>query len=112
VSKACSTRAPASSPTAALLDVLRDFDVEWDDGTTGIAGSLAVFVRTGGLGSGHQLLELLTAEDVVAISFEERRILARTRPSPSAVIGDALRRAPARILRRIVDRRSLSGTEM
>jgi hypothetical protein len=57
---------------------------------------MAIFVRTTGFGTGHQKLELLTAEDVVAISLEERRILARTGVPPAATIGDVLRSALAR----------------
>jgi hypothetical protein len=106
VSKGSSQRAPAPdalgerSPTAALLDVVRDFRVEWDDGSTGTAGAMAIFVRTTGFGTGHQKLELLTADDVVAISLEEQRILARTRVPPAAAFGGVLRRALARALRR------------
>jgi hypothetical protein len=115
VSKGRSQRAPtpeafaARRPTAALLDVVRDFHVEWDDGSTGTAGAMAIFVHTTGFGTGHQKLELLTAEDVVAISLEERRILARTGAPPAATIGDLLWSAPARTLRRLFARRGQPG---
>jgi hypothetical protein len=107
VSKGNSQRAPtpeafaARTPTAALLDVVRDFRVEWDDGSTGTAGSMAIFVRTAGFGTGHQKLELLTADDVVAIFLEEQRILARARVGPAWGIRDALRRALAPARRRL-----------
>jgi hypothetical protein len=76
--------------SAELLEVLRGFRVEWDDGSVGIAEAMAIFVRTAGFGSGHQKLELLTVDDLVAILPEERRIIARTRDIPAAVLGDAL----------------------
>jgi hypothetical protein len=97
-------------PKAALLNLLRDFRVEWDDGSIGTAGAMAIFVRTGGLGTGHQKLELLTADDVVAILLEEKRILARTRVPRTAAIGDALRSAPARALRRLLGHRGQAHT--
>jgi hypothetical protein len=84
-----------------LLDLLQDFRVEWDDGSLGTAGAMAIFVRTGGLGTGHQKLELLTVDDVVAILLEERRILARTQVPATAAIGDLLRSALARTFRRL-----------
>jgi hypothetical protein len=91
----------ANAPKPALLDLLRDFRVEWDDGSIGTAGAMAIFVRTKGLGTGHQKLELLTVDDVVAILLEERRILARTRIPPTAAIGDVLRSALAGARRRL-----------
>ena len=94
--------------TIALLDLLRDFHVEWDDGSIGTAGTMAIFVRTGGLGTGHQKLELLTAEDVVAISLEERRIFARAGVPPAETIADVLWSTP-RTLRRIFTRRGQRG---
>jgi hypothetical protein len=106
VSKGNSQRAPtpeafaARTPTAALLDVVRDFRVEWDDGSIGTAGGMAIFVCTTGFGTGHQKLELLTADDVVAISLEEQRIIARTRVPPAAAFGNVLRRMLARFRRR------------
>ena len=39
--------------SAESLEGLRGFRVEWDDGSTGIAGGIAVFVRTPGFGSDH-----------------------------------------------------------
>lgn len=95
-------------PKVALLDLLRDFHVEWDDGSTGTAGAMAIFVRTGGLGTGHQKLELLTAEDVVAISLEERRIFARAGVPPAETIADVLWSTP-RTLRRMFTRRGQRG---
>ena len=77
-------------PSADLLGVLRDFRVEWDDGSVGLAETMAIFVRTAGFGTGHQQLELLTIDDLVAILPEERRILARTRGAPADVLGNAL----------------------
>jgi hypothetical protein len=62
---------------------------------------MAIFVHTTGLGTGHQKLELLTSDDVVAIFLEERRILARTQVRPTRAIGEALRRAIARAFRRL-----------
>jgi hypothetical protein len=106
MSKRSNQSAPAPEPFAAhppkptLLDLLRDFRVEWDDGSIGTAGAMAIFVRTGGFGTGHQKLELLTADDVLAILLEEKLILARTRVPPSAAIGDVLRSAIARAFRR------------
>lgn len=76
--------------SAELLEVLRGFRVDWDDGSVGVAEAMAIFVRTAGFGSGHQKLELLTVDDLVAILPEERRIIARTRDIPAAVHGDAL----------------------
>jgi hypothetical protein len=90
----------AHPPKPALLDLLQDFRVEWDDGSIGTAGCLAIFVRTGGFGTGHQKLELLTADDVLAILLEEKLILARTRVPPSITIGNVLRSALARAFRR------------
>ena len=87
-------------PKPALLDVLRDFRVEWDDGSIGTAGGMAIFVRTAGLGSGHQKLELLTADDVIAVLLEERLILARVRVPPTG-IGSVLRRALVGARRRL-----------
>jgi hypothetical protein len=95
-------------PTVALLDLLRDFHVEWDDGSTGTAGAMAIFVRTGGLGTGHQKLELLTAEDVLAISLEERQIVARAGVPPAATLADLLWSTP-RTLRRLFGRRGQPG---
>lgn len=92
------------SADAVLLETVRGFRVEWDDGSVGIAGGMAVFVRTAGLGTGHRKLELLTGDDVVAILPEERRILVRTRLPPAVAIGRALRRALARRLGRLVRR--------
>jgi hypothetical protein len=94
----------AHAPKPALLDLLRDFRVEWDDGSIGTAGAMAIFVRTGGLGTGHQKLELLTADDVVAILLEEKLIIARTRVPFSVAIGDVLRSTLARAFRRSGDR--------
>jgi hypothetical protein len=65
---------------------------------------MAIFVRTTGFGTGHQKLELLTAEDVVAILLEERRILARRPGPPGAAIGDVLWSGPVRTLRRLFAR--------
>jgi hypothetical protein len=62
-------------PSAEVLDGVRGFRVEWEDGSVGIAGGLAIFVRTAGFGSGHRKLELLTGDDVVAILPRKRRIL-------------------------------------
>jgi hypothetical protein len=90
----------ARQPTADLLEALRDFRVEWDDGSVGIAGAMGIFVRTGGWGTGHEKLELLTVDDVVAILPQERRIVARTRVPPRPVIGDMLRRGLWRARRR------------
>jgi hypothetical protein len=90
----------AHPPKPALLDLLRDFRVEWDDGSIGTAGAMAIFVRTGGFGTGHQKLELLTADDVLAIFLEEKLILARTRVPSSVAIGNVLRSALARAFRR------------
>jgi hypothetical protein len=90
-------------PSADLLGVLRGFRVEWDDGSVGIAGAMAIFVRTAGFGTGHQKLELLTVDDLVAILPEERRILARTRDAPADVLGNVLahgvRRGAVRLVR-------------
>lgn len=58
--------------SAELLEVLRGFRVDWDDGSVGVAEAMAIFVRTAGFGSGHQKLELLTVDDLVAILPEER----------------------------------------
>jgi hypothetical protein len=80
----------AHRPSADLLGVLRGFRVEWDDGSAGTAGAMAIFVRTAGFGSGHQKLELLTVDDLVLILPEELRILARTRRTPADVLGNAL----------------------
>lgn len=86
----------ARSPSGDLMETVRGFRVEWDDGVVGIAGGMAIFVRTAGYGTGHDKLELLTTEDVEAIFPAERRILARTRLSSV----DALRKAAAGALRR------------
>jgi hypothetical protein len=80
----------ARRPSPDLLEVLRGFRVDWDDGSVGIAEAMAIFVRTAGFGSGHQKVELLTVDDLVAIIPEERRIIARTRDTPAGVLGDAL----------------------
>jgi hypothetical protein len=90
-----------TSPTREVLEGLGGFRVEWDDGSVGIAGGTALFVRTVGFGSGHQKLELLAVDDIVAILPEERRILARTRLPPAAAAGHVLRPALARALRRL-----------
>ena len=90
-----------SSPSREVLEGLRGFRVEWEDGSAGIAGGTALFVRTAGFGSGHQKLELLAVDDIVAILPEERRILARTRVPPAAAVGQVLRPALARALRRL-----------
>ncbi len=92
------------SPDAELLKTLSGFRVEWDDGSVGIAGEMAFFVRTAGFGTGHQRLELLTGDDVVAIFPEERRILVRTRVPPAEAMGRALRHALALQLSRLVRR--------
>ena len=92
-------------PSAGLLNGLSGFRVEWDDGSVGIAGGLAIFVRTAGFGSGHRKLELLTGDDVVAILPDERRILVRTQVSPAVAIGEVLRCALARRLGGLVARR-------
>jgi hypothetical protein len=92
----------ARSPSAEWLDVFRGFRVEWDDGSVGVAGGIAIFVRTAGLGSGHSKFELVTGDDVVAILPEERRILVRTRVPPAVAIGRAVRRVLARRLGRLV----------
>ncbi|MEX2210649.1 MAG: hypothetical protein WD689_02650 [Gaiellaceae bacterium] len=67
-----------TTPTRESLEGLQGFRVEWDDGTFGIAGGMAIVVQTEGLGSGHHKVELLALDDVVAILPDERRILART----------------------------------
>ena len=78
------------SVSADLLKALRGFRVEWDDGAVGVAGAMAVFVRTAGYGTGHHKFELLTIDEVVEILPENRRILARSRPSPAETLGRAL----------------------
>jgi hypothetical protein len=93
-------------PSTDLLGVLRDFRVEWDDGSVGIAGAMAIFVRTAGFGTGHQKLELLTVDDLVAILPEERRIIARTRIPPARAVGGALWLALRRGAFRLLGRRS------
>lgn len=92
----------ANWPSVDSLGVLRGFRVEWDDGSVGTAGAMAIFVRTAGFGSGHQKLELLTVDDLVAILPEERRILARTRRTPADVLGNALAHGVRREVVRLV----------
>jgi hypothetical protein len=70
---------------------------------------MAIFVRNGGFGTGHQKLELLTADDVVAIFLEEQRILARTRVPAATAVGEVLRSGFARRLGRLMVRRGRSG---
>lgn len=91
-------------PSADLLGVLKGFRVEWDDGSAGIAEAMAIFVRTAGFGTGHQKLELLTVDDLVAILPEERRILARTRDAPADVLGNAVAHGVKRGVLRVVTR--------
>jgi hypothetical protein len=66
---------------------------------------MAIFVRTAGLGTGRQKLELLAADDVALILPQERRILARTRVPFAAALGGKVRRALKRELRRFFARR-------
>lgn len=93
-------------PSVDSMGVLRGFRVEWDDGSVGTAGAMAIFVRTAGFGSGHQKLELLTVDDLVAILPEERLILARTRIPPARAVGGALWLALRRGAFRLLGRRS------
>ncbi len=86
--------------SAELLRALRGFRVEWDDGSVGVAGEMAIFVRTPGMGTGHEKIELLAADAVVAILLEQRRILARMLERPAAAIGAMIRHALGRRLRR------------
>ena len=91
----------AEGPSSAeLLRAVQGFRVEWDDGSVGVAGEMAIFVRTAGMGTGHQKIELLTADAVVAILPEQRRILARTPEPPAAAIGAMIRHLLGRGLRR------------
>ena len=94
--------------SADLLGAVRGFRVDWDDGSSGVAGDMAIFVRTAGTGTGHQKLELLAADAVVAILPEERRIVARTSVPPAWAIGTMLTRVVARGARRIYGRRGLT----
>jgi hypothetical protein len=86
------------------MERVKGFRVEWDDGVSGKVEGIALFVRTAGLGTTRQRLELLPLDDVAAMFLEERRILARTRVSPADALGKVLARA---VRRRIVRLRVL-----
>ena len=92
--------------SADLLGAVRGFRVQWEDGSSGVADDMAIFVRTAGLGTGHQKLELLAADAVVAILPEERRIVARTSVTPVGAVGRTFTQVVARGIRRALRRRA------
>jgi hypothetical protein len=105
-SERVSNQTPQTPETFAAhwpgADLLTGFRVEWDDGSVGIAEAMAIFVRTAGFGTGHQKLELLTVDDLVAILPGQRLILARTRDATGHALGKALAHRLRRGLVRLV----------